>query len=114
MKLRSIVALSVAGVLVAAPAQAQPVSTTVAHEQTIVGTNTSRLTVVPNVLWWNLGAAIDAIQAAGFVVQTVPGIVDCGSPSVRSQSPAGGTSAPAGSTVVLEYNQQPGPGQECP
>jgi beta-lactam-binding protein with PASTA domain len=70
--------------------------------------------VVPNVLGWDPSSAVAAVQAAGFVAQTGPGWVDCGPQYVQQQSPAGGTSAPLGSTVILKINKQPGPGQPCP
>ena len=71
--------------------------------------------VVPDVTGWDVSYAFPMVQAAGFVTQTVPGWVDCSSsPFVQFQSPAAGTWATLGSTVVLGINQQPGPGQDCP
>jgi beta-lactam-binding protein with PASTA domain len=70
--------------------------------------------VVPDVTGWDASPATAAVEAAGFVAQTAPGFVDCGSPYVQHQSPVGGTTAPLGSTVTLKINRQPGPGQPCP
>lgn len=70
--------------------------------------------VVPDVLGRDVDSARAILQAAGFAVQAVPGFVDCGLPYVQQQTPAGGSSAPAGSTVRISVNRQPGPGQACP
>lgn len=71
-------------------------------------------TIVPNVLFWNVASAIAALQAAGFLVQTQAGWVDCGPPFVQEQTPAGGSAALVGSTVVIAVNQQPARGEVCP
>jgi beta-lactam-binding protein with PASTA domain len=72
--------------------------------------------VVPNVVGMSASdpAVDDTIRAAGFVVATAPGWADCGSPYVQDQSPAGGTSAPLGSTVVLYISQWPVWPNPCP
>lgn len=72
--------------------------------------------IVPNVVGMSASdsTAGDTIRAAGFVVDTAPGWVDCGSPYVQDQSPAGGTSAPLGSTVVLYISQWPVWPNPCP
>jgi PASTA domain-containing protein len=70
--------------------------------------------IVPNVVFWDFGSAVAAVQAAGFAVQTGAGSVDCGPTYVQEQSPVGGTSAPVGSTVVFIVNRQPPPGTDCP
>jgi hypothetical protein len=70
--------------------------------------------IVPDVLNWSPPQARAALQAAGFVVDVRPGFVDCGAQYVQRQTPAGGTSAPVGSTVQIRVNRQPGPGQQCP
>lgn len=70
--------------------------------------------VVPNVVGINASAAGDTVRAAGFAVDTAPGWVDCGSPYVQDQSPAGGTSALLGSTVVLYISQWPVWPNPCP
>ncbi|SEH03698.1 PASTA domain-containing protein [Nonomuraea solani] len=68
---------------------------------------------VPNVLDWSSSMAVSAIRAAGFVAQTVQGSFDCGPPYVQSQWPAGGTTAPLGSTVHITISRQPRP-DDCP
>jgi hypothetical protein len=70
--------------------------------------------IVPNVVSELLPQARATLQAAGFVVDARPGFVDCGPQYVQQQTPAGGTSAPLGSTVQVRVNRQPGPGQQCP
>jgi hypothetical protein len=71
-------------------------------------------TIVPNVLFRGVASAIATLQAAGLVVQTTAGWVDCGPSYVQEQTPPGGSAALVGSTVVIAVNQQPAPGQECP
>jgi hypothetical protein len=72
--------------------------------------------VVPDVVGWSAvnPAAGNTIRAAGFVVQTQPGWVDCGPGRVQAQWPVGGASAPLGSTVVLTISQRPRPPDPCP
>ncbi len=69
---------------------------------------------VPNVVDMQPGTAINALQGAGFVAQTEPGSIDCGPSYVQRQRPADGTTAPFESTVHIDINRQPRPGQHCP
>jgi hypothetical protein len=61
---------------------------------------------VPNVVGSKVSDAVRDMKALGFVVQRIPAEDDGGAPGrVVAQSPLGGTSAPAGSTVRIEVTE---------
>jgi penicillin-binding protein 1A len=89
-----------------------PTSTTTTSPPGLAPTTTATAprppVAVPTVVGEKVADAVAALQAAGFTVERIPAADGSGPPGrVVAQSPVGGRTAPAGSTVRIEVTPEP-------